>query len=103
MVSTNRETHADGTRGHGRQGLRTGPRGLREERGFTRLLLAHLAGMDPDYLRRVESGDCAPSLRALDALARALGISLSALFARVEASGAPEPAPSALDASTRDP
>ncbi len=63
---------------------------LREERtraGLTLEQLAHRADLSTAHLSRLESGDRQPSIAALLALARALGVSMSTLLG--ERRGAP--------------
>lgn len=58
--------------------------GLREAAGMSAQELAAAAGMDPNYLWRIERGRQNLSLRNVARLARALGLGLSDLFVGVE-------------------
>jgi len=53
---------------------------LRTSKGTTQVQLADSAGLEVQYLRKIEQGDRAPSLKTLVALASALGTSLAELF-----------------------
>jgi transcriptional regulator with XRE-family HTH domain len=53
---------------------------LREERGLAPYQLAGLAGMDQNYLWRIEAGRQNLSLRTAARLAKALGVTLAQLF-----------------------
>ena len=55
-------------------------RHLRQAKGWSQDALAGKAGMHRTYLWGIEQGRRNPSLRHLERLAAALGISLSALF-----------------------
>lgn len=52
---------------------------LRQERGFTKKLLADAVGVDPSRLSRIESGAGTPTLDQYFALASALDISFEGL------------------------
>jgi len=60
-------------------------RELRNERGFTQQELADRAGTHITYIARIEAGQRNPSLRSIAALARGLGVSISALMEGVDA------------------
>lgn len=53
---------------------------LRQERGLTVTELAGQAGLSTAMISRIENGHVSPSLTSLQALARALNVSLMALF-----------------------
>ena len=55
-------------------------RGMRRERGWRLEDLAERTGLSKAYLSRLESGERQPSLTALFGVARAYGVSFSALF-----------------------
>ncbi len=55
-------------------------RTLRRERGWRLEDLAERTGLSKAYLSRLESGERQPSLTALFGMARAYGVSFSALF-----------------------
>lgn len=55
-------------------------RARRKARGITQGALAEAASLSEDWVRRIERGAGAPSFDALDALASALGTSVSDLF-----------------------
>ena len=57
---------------------------LREERELAPYQLAGLAGMDANYLWRIEAGRQNLSLRTAARLAKALGVTLSQLFEGVD-------------------
>jgi transcriptional regulator with XRE-family HTH domain len=58
-------------------------RQFREEKGWTQEVLAGRAGLDRSYVAGIEAGLRNPSTKALAKLARALGVTLSALFENV--------------------
>jgi transcriptional regulator with XRE-family HTH domain len=58
-------------------------RQLRESKGWTQETLADRAELDRSYVAGIEAGLRNPSTKALAKLARALGVTLSALFERV--------------------
>jgi transcriptional regulator with XRE-family HTH domain len=62
-------------------------RRLRLAQGLTLAELAQNAGISAGMLSRLETGDVSPSLETLAALAKALGITLTALFRDDSASG----------------
>jgi transcriptional regulator with XRE-family HTH domain len=49
--------------------------------GFSQEELAHRVGVHPTYLSAIERAERNPALENLDAIARALGVSLNELFA----------------------
>lgn len=53
---------------------------LRTSRGMTQLQLAKAAGLEVQYLRKIEQADRAPSLKTLVALAAGLDAPLAELF-----------------------
>jgi transcriptional regulator with XRE-family HTH domain len=53
---------------------------MRESRHWTLETLASRSGLSRAYLSRVEGGDRQPSIGALASIARALGVSIAALF-----------------------
>ncbi len=55
-------------------------RDLREERGLSQERLAELANMHENHVRRIEGGTANPSYLVVGRIARALGVSPSALF-----------------------
>mgnify|MGYP001627236046 CR=1 FL=1 len=57
-------------------------RKLREERGLNQRELARLAGVSHSYVSDVERGDVTPSLKFLEKVAAALGVSVSSLISR---------------------
>ena len=60
---------------------------LRAQRRLTQRQFADLAGFKPQHLSDIELGRVNPSLRTLDAVARALGIRASDLLAEAERYG----------------
>ncbi|TXM99074.1 helix-turn-helix transcriptional regulator [Methylobacterium sp. WL64] len=67
-------------------------RRLRVERGLSQERLALAAEIDRAYVGRVERGRENVTITTLEALARALGVAVAALFVEPEP-GAPRPAP----------
>lgn len=67
-------------------------RRLRVEQGLSQERLALAAGIDRAYVGRVERGRENVTITTLEALARALGVAVAALFVAPEP-GAPRPAP----------
>ncbi|MGC2375369.1 MAG: helix-turn-helix transcriptional regulator [Solirubrobacteraceae bacterium] len=59
-------------------------RRLREERGFSREVLAVAAGVTTGTLARLELGQSDPAWSSVEAVADALGLSLAELAAAVE-------------------
>lgn len=59
-------------------------RALRLKLDLTAGDLAEMAGLSPGMLSKIENGSISPSLGTLEALARALNVSITALFARFE-------------------
>ena len=55
-------------------------RDLRHERGYSQEKLAELANIHENHVRRIEGGTANPSYLVLFRIARALGVSPSALF-----------------------
>lgn len=55
-------------------------RALREERGLSVAEVARRAGTSPAAVRFVEAGERAPTIVSVEALCRALGVPLAALF-----------------------
>lgn len=55
-------------------------RQLRESKGWTQEILAARAGLDRSYIAGIEAGLRNPSTKALARIARALGVTLAALF-----------------------
>ncbi len=53
---------------------------LRKERGLTQEELAELSGLDRTYISGIERGLRNVALRNIEALAQALGVSISELF-----------------------
>lgn len=53
--------------------------GLRESRGLSRRELAEASGLSYPYVSQIENGDREPSIKALAALAGALGVELAEL------------------------
>jgi transcriptional regulator with XRE-family HTH domain len=66
------------------RGLGVKVKQVRESRGWTQETLAGKAGLDRSYIAGIEAGLRNPSTRALSKLARALSVTLSALFEDVE-------------------
>jgi transcriptional regulator with XRE-family HTH domain len=62
-------------------------RSIRQRKGWSLEILAERAGMHVTYLSSVERGYRNPTLNVIGALADALGISLSELFAGVDKGG----------------
>ena len=60
-------------------------RELREQRGMAQEGVAHAAGMTLSSYARIELGSSAPSWSTVEAIARALDVSLAELAKRVEA------------------
>lgn len=56
-------------------------RALRKELRLSQEELAHRVGVHPTYLSAIERAERNPALENLDAIARALGVSLAELFA----------------------
>ncbi len=54
---------------------------LRTERGLSQAQLAEAAGTSEEWIRRIERGAKSPSFDTLEALGRALGVSIATLFA----------------------
>lgn len=54
---------------------------LRTDRGLSQAELADEAGTSEEWIRKLERGVRAPSLATLDAVSRALGVTVAALFA----------------------
>ena len=59
-------------------------RELRQEKGLSQEELADKAGLHRTYISQIERGLKSPSLRSLDQIADALGVSLSTLVKRLE-------------------
>jgi transcriptional regulator with XRE-family HTH domain len=59
-------------------------RALRTKLDLTAGDLAEMAGLSPGMLSKIENGAISPSLATLEALAGALNVSITALFARFE-------------------
>ena len=59
-------------------------RRLRSEKGLSQERLAELCGMHRNYVGAVERAERTPSIVAADRMARALGTSLSSIFAELE-------------------
>ena len=53
----------------------------RTRRGLTQEELAHRSELDYSYVNQIENGKRNPSLRAIDRLARALGVTANDLIA----------------------
>jgi transcriptional regulator with XRE-family HTH domain len=66
------------------RGLGVKVKQVRESREWTQETLAAKAGLDRSYIAGIEAGLRNPSTKALSKLARALGVTLSALFEDVE-------------------
>lgn len=65
-------------------------RSLREQKGLTVTELARAAGLSPAHISEIERGLTAPSIRTLEKLAQALGVSPGALVRSVGANGVGE-------------
>jgi transcriptional regulator with XRE-family HTH domain len=65
------------------RGLGSRVKQLRETKDWTQEALAGRAGLDRSYVAGIEAGLRNPSTKALAKLARALGVTLSALFENV--------------------
>jgi transcriptional regulator with XRE-family HTH domain len=59
-------------------------RALRTRLDLAAVDLAEMAGLSPGMLSKIENGAISPSLATLEALARALNVSITALFERFE-------------------
>lgn len=59
-------------------------RRLRLEKGLSQERLAELCGMHRNYVGAVERAERTPSIVAADKLARALGTTLSSMFAELD-------------------
>ena len=59
-------------------------REMRQEKGLSQEELADRAGLHRTYISQVERGLKSPSLRSLEQIARALGVSPSAILGRME-------------------
>lgn len=57
---------------------------LRREQAMTRVALAKTAGISPGLLCKIEIGECSCSLRALFAIAEALGMTPADVVRRIE-------------------
>lgn len=55
-------------------------RNLREERGFTQLELAKKAGLNSNFLAKIERGESKPSGITITKLAKALGVKSSEIL-----------------------
>ncbi|MGE0065843.1 MAG: helix-turn-helix domain-containing protein [Dehalococcoidia bacterium] len=58
---------------------------VRRERGLTQEDLSLATGVHRNYIGGIERGERSPTVEKIATLARALGVSLSDLFARAEA------------------
>lgn len=65
-------------------------RRLREQKGITVTELARATGLSPAHISEIERGRTAPSVRTLEKLARALGVSPGVLVRSVGANGVGE-------------
>lgn len=65
-------------------------RSLREQKGITVTELARATGLSPAHISEIERGRSAPSIRTLEKLARALGVSPGVLVRSVGANGVGE-------------
>ena len=59
-------------------------RQFRQERNFTLVALAQLAGLSRGMLSKIENGMTSPSLATLSALAQALNVPVTSLFRKYE-------------------
>lgn len=59
---------------------------LREQRKISRKVLSELCGLNPDAVRRFESGEADPTISSVVALADELGVSVDYLLGRTERS-----------------
>jgi transcriptional regulator with XRE-family HTH domain len=59
-------------------------RSMRLERGLSQERLGELSGLHRNYIGAIERAERTPSIVAADKLARALGLSLTGLFAELE-------------------
>jgi len=60
-------------------------RELRKEKGFSQEGLAEEAGLHRTYISQIERGIKSPTLRSLEQLAGALGVSMTEVVRRLEA------------------
>lgn len=67
-----------------RQRLGARLRTLRQARGMTQEQLAEHAGLHPTYIAKIELGSRLPSLEALERLAAALEVSMTAIVAAMD-------------------
>lgn len=75
-----------------RQTIGWNVRHLRVQKGLSQERLALEAGIDRSYVGRVERGSENVTVATLEAMAAVLGVEVAALFAKVDAAGAPPPA-----------
>jgi transcriptional regulator with XRE-family HTH domain len=62
---------------------------LRKERKLTQEALSERAGLNPNYINAVEKGRKNISIRNIDLIAQALGVSMAELVTDSEAAGEP--------------
>lgn len=60
-------------------------RQIRFEKNLTMAALSKEIGMTPAAIARMESGDCGKTMEKLPKMARALGVSIDALFPEMDA------------------
>lgn len=60
-------------------------RQIRSEKNMTMAALSKEIGMTPAAIARMESGDCGKNMEKLPKMARALGVSIDALFPEMDA------------------
>lgn len=58
---------------------------IRSEKNLTMAALSKEIGMTPAAIARMESGDCGKNMAKLPKMARALGVSIDALFPEMDA------------------
>ncbi|MDI6894619.1 MAG: helix-turn-helix domain-containing protein [Bacillota bacterium] len=78
------------TGGHVKLRVGNTVRTLREQKGITVTDLARATGLSPAHISEIERGRTAPSIRTLEKLARALGVSAGVLVRSVGANGVGE-------------
>lgn len=59
-------------------------RQIRSEKNLTMAALSKEIGMTPAAIARMESGDCGKNMEKLPKMARALGVSIDALFPEMD-------------------
>lgn len=76
-----------GNRNHGLNVLGLNVRKKREEKDLTQEALAERANLDPTYISGIERGVRNPSVLSVVRIAKALGVTTSALLENVDGNG----------------